>query len=222
MGVGIRVEIRVEDPGTCPVATVSDVVDQPISTISWSAPDDTATVVEEFTTQGTSLPSSEGLHDSIETVFETDRYSRHRFSHTPEHCVCRQIEQLGSPVETVRAVDGGLTISFYVMDTAEVNDIITTLRRMAEGVKLRRLHRVAGPEAELAAGDDLVWVDRGALTDRQREVLETAHEMGYFEYPRRSNATAVADAVGIGPSTFREHLAAAQSKLLDAVLSADE
>jgi hypothetical protein len=62
---------------------------------------------------------------------------------------------------------------------------------------------------------DLVPVDRGRLTERQAEVLSTAYEMGYFEYPRDSNATEVAAELGIRPSTFTEHLSAAQSKLLE-------
>ncbi|MFC7230794.1 helix-turn-helix domain-containing protein [Saliphagus sp. GCM10025308] len=45
-------------------------------------------------------------------------------------------------------------------------------------------------------------------------MLETAHEMGYFEYPRTSNAGDVANALGITRSTFGEHLAAAQRKVL--------
>jgi hypothetical protein len=44
--------------------------------------------------------------------------------------------------------------------------------------------------------------------------------MGYFEHPRTANAGEVADELDISRSTFAEHLAAAQSKLLDAVLDA--
>ena len=50
-------------------------------------------------------------------------------------------------------------------------------------------------------------------TDRQVEVLTVAHEMGYFDSPRQSNATEVAESLGIGPSTLAEHLAA-ESKLV--------
>lgn len=42
--------------------------------------------------------------------------------------------------------------------------------------------------------------------------------MGYFERPRRANATEVADVLDINPSTFSEHLAAAESKLIEDVL----
>ena len=219
MATGIRVEIRVEDPERCPIAGLSTEVDQPITTISWSGVGETQTVVEEFTTKPDQLP---GEYEGVETVFETDQYARHRFSRNDEGCACQQIERLGSPVESVRAVNGGLTLSFYVLDTEGVHQIITKLREEFDNVKIRRLHRVGGPDNEVVEGDDLVWVDRESLTDRQREVLETAHEMGYFDYPRESNATEVADSIGIGPSTFSEHLAVAQSKVLDAVLAQDD
>ncbi|MFC7194592.1 helix-turn-helix domain-containing protein [Halosimplex aquaticum] len=66
--------------------------------------------------------------------------------------------------------------------------------------------------------EDLVTVDRGRLTDRQREVLETAMDMGYFRRPRSANATEVAAELDISPSTFAEHLASAQSKVLASLL----
>jgi hypothetical protein len=49
-------------------------------------------------------------------------------------------------------------------------------------------------------------------------VLETAHEMGYFEHPKRANATEVAEALGINGSTFAEHVSTAQSKILESIL----
>ncbi|WP_435359354.1 bacterio-opsin activator domain-containing protein [Haloarchaeobius sp. DFWS5] len=52
------------------------------------------------------------------------------------------------------------------------------------------------------------------LTDRQREVIETAMNAGYFEWPRRNDAEDIADALGISSPTFHEHLRAAQEKLL--------
>ena len=42
--------------------------------------------------------------------------------------------------------------------------------------------------------------------------------MGYFDHPKGANAGDVADALDISRSTFTEHLAAAQTKLLEAVL----
>lgn len=76
----------------------------------------------------------------------------------------------------------------------------------------------AASEPASEASDTTVAVDRGKLTDRQLEVLETAHAMGYYQYPRGANASEVAEALDICPSTLAEHLAAAQTKLLEDVL----
>jgi predicted DNA binding protein len=65
---------------------------------------------------------------------------------------------------------------------------------------------------------DLVTVDRSELTERQREVLTTAYEAGYFDHPKGANAGEVAESLGIDRSTFSEHIAAAQRKLLSTLL----
>jgi len=53
------------------------------------------------------------------------------------------------------------------------------------------------------------------LTDRQRDVMETALASGYFEWPRGSTAEEVADALGIAAPTFHEHLRAGERKLIE-------
>jgi predicted DNA binding protein len=54
------------------------------------------------------------------------------------------------------------------------------------------------------------------LTDRQREVLETAYEAGFYEWPRESTGEEVAAKLDIASATFAEHIAAAERKLLTA------
>jgi len=49
-------------------------------------------------------------------------------------------------------------------------------------------------------------------------VLTVAYGMGSSEHPHEANAEAVAAALDVTPSTFAEHLAAAQSKLVDSIL----
>jgi predicted DNA binding protein len=44
------------------------------------------------------------------------------------------------------------------------------------------------------------------LTTRQREVLRTAVEMGYYKVPREATLEDIAEAVGIVPTTASEHL----------------
>lgn len=84
-----------------------------------------------------------------------------------------------------------------------------------ERVSVLRLFRTDDDEHD---GGTFGLVDRGELTDRQADVLRTAHEMGYFDRPRDANGSDVADELEISPSTFREHLTAAQRKLLSSIL----
>ncbi len=46
----------------------------------------------------------------------------------------------------------------------------------------------------------------GHLTQRQREVIETAYFSGYFESPRRRTGAEVAESLGISQPTFSNHL----------------
>lgn len=51
------------------------------------------------------------------------------------------------------------------------------------------------------------------LTDKQREAYRVAYFEGYFENPRESSATDIAESLGISHSTFLQHLRAAQKKM---------
>ena len=56
-----------------------------------------------------------------------------------------------------------------------------------------------------------------ALTEKQREAVRTAAEMGYFDWPREHTAEEVADRLGVASATFHYHLRAAQQTLVCAV-----
>lgn len=58
-----------------------------------------------------------------------------------------------------------------------------------------------------------------SLTERQREILDTAYEMGYYQVPRGVSTKDVAEIVDLDPSTVAEHLQRAERNLLDSVLS---
>jgi predicted DNA binding protein len=56
------------------------------------------------------------------------------------------------------------------------------------------------------------------LSDRQREALAVAHDLGYYERPREATHADVAAALDCAPSTASRHLQAAESKLVDAAM----
>jgi hypothetical protein len=59
------------------------------------------------------------------------------------------------------------------------------------------------------------------LTERQMEVVRTAHSMGYYEVPRRSSTAEIADAVGLDGSTVSEHLQRAERNIVEDLLGRD-
>jgi PAS domain S-box-containing protein len=64
-----------------------------------------------------------------------------------------------------------------------------------------------------AVGRVLGDIFENELTDRQQQVLRAAMYGGYFESPRRSTATEIADALSLTQSTFSYHLRNAQQTL---------
>lgn len=208
---GILAELRIEAPENCPISEASERADGVAESVSRSVPNEANAVVEDFTIDST----AEIDHPELTEVYSADGETTYRFTRERDGaCVCEAVESFGLPVSDVRARRGELILSIYVTDVETVKAIIAGLRETFDGVYLHRLARTGDRSSR-----DAIEVDRGALTDRQREVLETAFEMGHFSYPMEANANEVADELGICPSTFAEHLSTALSKLLASILS---
>lgn len=218
MTAGIRAEIRVEAAGSCPVAATAAETDSGTGPVSRSVDPTTGeTMTEEFVLENgpEGTPAAGDLDDELRDVFAYGSRSVYRFTRSlGRECPCECIEAHDCPVIDVRATGDTLSLSFHAPDMETLQAAIGSLRERYPGLDVRRLLRSQGDNPD----ENLVFVDRSALTDRQLEVLETAHRMGYFEHPKRANAGEVADELEITTSTFTEHLGAAQSKLLGTIL----
>jgi predicted DNA binding protein len=211
---GIRAKIRLSDLESCPIAQVSQEGVECFN-VSKRVDPESGRVTEEFATD--TEVTSEGR--DFEPVFSYGQQSVYRFQRSFGHdCACEMVEEYDCPIVETQAIDGDLSIVFHAPTMNELRGAVTALRDNYDTVDVQRL--VSSRDEE--GSEDLVFVDRGELTERQREVLETAHSMGYFEHPKGANAGEVAKTLGITTSTFTEHLAAAQSKLLDSILEEPE
>lgn len=207
---GLQIAMAVDAPAGCPAGEVSADTGSSVESVTWNRAGD-GNVTEEFTVEA-DLDRAD-----VDPVFETDGRTRYRFDRDwSDPCACEIVELQGSPLQNVRAEDGRLHLTFYAPDIEQVREIVSNLRERYDGVRLKHLSQSGDVDDE-----NLVLVDRSRLTDRQREVIETAYEMGYFEHPRTANASDVADELDITLSTFTEHLAIAQSKVLDAIVDTD-
>ncbi|MFP4632861.1 MAG: helix-turn-helix domain-containing protein [Halobacteriales archaeon] len=205
---GIRATVEFTDPGVCEVtgATASSDVEANSHAVNVCVDGCTGCYSEFYLT---------GEVDGVfHEVFDRGSGGRYRLSHEGEpNCPCEHLGRQGCAIESYRASDGVLRLSFYAADYDEMSAVFDRLRDHHPGLDVKRLVRAPSDRES-----DEVYVDRSRLTDRQREVLETARRMGYFEWPRDSTAAEVADSLDLDPSTVSEHLSTAQSKLVEQVL----
>ncbi|WP_411718718.1 helix-turn-helix domain-containing protein [Natronomonas sp.] len=212
---GIRAEIRIDADGTCPIVEASTDREAPSYTVARSvAGADARRVTEEFMLESGAEPATSV---ALTETFDYGAKTMYRFSRKRGRgCPCETVESFECPIVDLHAREDSLYLVFHAVDMETLQGTIRELRERFPTVDVRRLLRGETDAPE----DNLVFIDRSRLTERQREVLETAHRMGYFEHPKGANAGEVADALDITTSTFSEHLSAAQSKLLDAILDA--
>lgn len=216
MPSGIRAEVKLTDPDGCVVTQAATAAGGTVQSVSKSVnPDHPERVSEEFTLRAAEYPDEFETDVELSSVFSYGSSEVYRFVRELDRgCPCECIERHDSPVIDVRADESALFLTFHATDIEGLQAIIGDLRHRYSNLDVQRLLQSQQDRAE----QQLVFVDRSTLTDRQLEVLETAHRMGYFEHPKRANASEVADELGISGTTFSEHLSAAQTKLLDAIL----
>ena len=213
---GVRVGLAIHGAAGCPVAALSARRDGPVTDVAWTRSD--GAITEEFRVRDPEAVEGTDLLPEAASVVDLgdERVYRYRTGGAEAgNCACAIVESLGVPIADARAEDGALLLTLHLPDLDRLREAVAALDDAADRVAVRYLIEGAVDEPTT----DRTVVDRGRLTTRQREVLATAHRMGYFERPRDANASEVAAALDISPSTFAEHLAAAQRKLLEETLA---
>ena len=114
-----------------------------------------------------------------------------------EHSTAYEIADVG---------ERGFSLSLVGSQT-EIQRSIAGLTDAGMSVTLERLTEYDGPRTTT-----------DTLTERQREIVQTAYSMGYYEVPRSSSTEDVAERVGLDPSTVAEHLQRAEQNLLGEIL----
>jgi hypothetical protein len=213
MPSGIRATVAFTGRSICPILELSRAAGERIdSVVTNVCPAGCTKSVTEFSADIDRTPETDA---AVTPVFSHGSTYRYRLTHDGEtSCPCECIGQFGCPIVRYVAHERTLTLVFHATDYDQLETIVARLRDRYPSMDLRRF--VRSPAGGRAS--DTALVDRTKLTPRQLEVLETASEMGYFDSPRRANATEVAAELGIHASTLREHLSAAHSKILDDVL----
>lgn len=127
-------------------------------------------------------------------------------------------ESYGANIAAARAGDDGARITVELPPDVTVRAVVDALEARAPAIEPIARQQYARRERSLS---ELEAAVTERLTDRQREVVETAYEAGYYEWPHAVSSEAVADLLGIAQPTFAEHFWAAQHRIVESLFDPD-
>lgn len=165
-------------------------------------------------------------HDATETVEVIERYEAGQQGRTSATLLLRGSLSEFTPMQTLlyegflplgptRLEDGKECFDLLLEDRDELSKATTLLGEFGD-VTVRRLsqnysRRIVPSQAEW---QELV----NAIPPRQRELLNTAYELGYFEIPREVTLEEIADEMGITKTTASNHMRKAQREVFHFLL----
>lgn len=100
----------------------------------------------------------------------------------------------------------GVSVSL-VGEQTDISEVIQAYQQSGVNPELERLGAYGEDTAPFAP-----------LTERQREVVETAHELGFYEVPRQVSTEVIAAELDLDASTVAEHLQRAERHLIEELL----
>ncbi|HLF06779.1 MAG TPA: helix-turn-helix domain-containing protein [Thermoplasmata archaeon] len=100
--------------------------------------------------------------------------------------------------------DGKIQWTLFISKNEVIKKLVEDLKAAGAGVELQKLSRLE---------------ERDALTARQEEILMTAFERGFFDYPKRIGLRELAKMFDISASTLSEILRKGQKKIIETYLS---
>ncbi|WP_435063442.1 bacterio-opsin activator domain-containing protein [Halobaculum sp. EA56] len=128
-------------------------------------------------------------------------------------CPAHALAELGALPREVESEAGEGRIVAEIPPTAESASVVEAFLDRISGSELVSIEE-KDAVAPLFSRSAFEQVVHARLTDRQREVLRTAFEAGYYDWPRACTGERVADELGISSATFSEHIHAAERKLI--------
>jgi len=128
-------------------------------------------------------------------------------------CPAYDLAEFGALPQTVRGVDGTGQIVAEIPPQYDASTVVETFLDSHPDADLatKRQRESVTPLFTRSAFRQVLHT---CLTDRQREVIETAFEAGYYNWPRECTGEDVAAELDITSATFSEHIHAAERKLL--------
>jgi PAS domain S-box-containing protein len=135
-----------------------------------------------------------------------------------EHPVLSTVSAQAGYIHESVIEDGNLYLTFHFAPNADIQQVIDGVKTAYPEATLLTRSRTVRPDQQLHPPMEVL---SERLTDRQLAALEAAYGAGFFNWPRDSSGEALADSLGISPSTYHQHLRKAQQTLMEIVFEAD-
>lgn len=146
-------------------------------------------------------------------IAETD--DGHLFEATvgTETFLANLLDYGASPTElTTTPTDASLTVE--LAQSGDNQSFLRTMLNTHDGVTLRARRELDRP---IQSDAEFQTHFEERLTEREEEVLRTAYYAGFFESPRESSGSEVAEMLDVSQPTVNRHLRSGESKLLEMV-----
>lgn len=128
-----------------------------------------------------------------------------------DDCIATTVAELGADVREVTVTEQGSRIDLSIPRNRDKQQFIGCLEEKYSDVQLRACASNAPSTTSLATEFDR------RLTDRQHEILKAAYHGGFFDQPRESTGTEIAESLGISQPAFSTQLRTIQRILLESV-----
>ena len=125
----------------------------------------------------------------------------------------------GGDLTTATIADGEFRFVVTFPPGRDRNQLVELVGEHCEGADPRAQRTVQRDDRDVSSSRSVL---QNRLTEKQRTALETSFFAGFFDWPRTSTGEEVADRLGISPSTFTQHLRAAEQKFFTAVFEDNE
>ncbi|MFB6134408.1 MAG: helix-turn-helix domain-containing protein [Halanaeroarchaeum sp.] len=150
-------------------------------------------------------------HLSLAPEEDSAERTRTVTSRVTDRCLCSRLCGDGFTPVDLAVEQGSLVIGGYVSDRETLSELTDRLEDTADRWRLRRLTAtVRDDDAPDTSGDH----ESIHLTEKQRETVETAVDMGYYDRPREASLGDLADRLGVTRSALSQRLNAVESKLI--------
>ena len=166
------------------------------------------------TASGTIQLTGTNCHASISFEGEDEEHVSLYTASIEESCTCSSLCGPGfTPVDLV-VEDGSLVVNAYVDDRERLSEAIEDLR---EGPDTWRLRRLTTPDRNKTLDSGLAsqLLEDVSVTQKQREAVRVAVEMGYYDRPRDATLGDLASRLGVSRSALSQRLNAVEAKLVE-------